>query len=170
MPYALSRLFTPHLTSRLKPMPWQVLDIMKKGQIMVESEPILNIPQVELKCKLKCLDKRIDKFETKLIEWKLLHVDDDEKPFLKVVSTVNADSDSEVEEVFDEHTTFMASTDLKHGSDSCYGTNSLWEQWKKTKRDDDYDAYDVNLYDNHDMFDNLRTICDEFDIMVIYSF
>ncbi|GJR78576.1 hypothetical protein Tco_0149361 [Tanacetum coccineum] len=99
-----------------------------------------------------------------MIEWKLLPVDDDEKPFLKVVSTLNADSDSEVEEVFDEHTTFMASTDLKHGSDSCYDTNSLWEQWKKTKRDDDYDAYDVNLYDNHDMFDNLRTICDEFEI------
>nr|GEV93590.1 hypothetical protein [Tanacetum cinerariifolium] len=59
---------------------------------------------------------------------KLLLVDDVGKPLLKVVSTVNADSDSEVEDVFDEHATFMASTSLKCGSDSGYGTNSLWEQ------------------------------------------
>ncbi|GKB33152.1 hypothetical protein Tco_0872553 [Tanacetum coccineum] len=54
--------------------------------------------------------ERIDKFERQLIESKLLLVDDDGKPLSNVVSTVNADSDSEVEEVFDEHTTFMAST------------------------------------------------------------
>ncbi|GJV52845.1 putative RNA-directed DNA polymerase, eukaryota, reverse transcriptase zinc-binding domain protein [Tanacetum coccineum] len=94
----------------------------------------------------------------------LLLVDVDGKPLPNVVSTANADSDSEVEEVYDEHATFMASTELKRGSDSDYGTNSLWEQWMKTKRDDDYDLYDDDLYDSHDMFDNLHAICDEFDI------
>ncbi|GJS49262.1 hypothetical protein Tco_0599383 [Tanacetum coccineum] len=79
--------------------------------------------------------EKIDKIEKQMIEEKLLLVDDDEKPLPKVVSTVNSDSDSEVEEV--EHATFMASTCLKRGIDSGYGTNSLWEQWKKTKRDDD---------------------------------
>ncbi|GJZ56039.1 reverse transcriptase domain-containing protein [Tanacetum coccineum] len=44
------------------------------------------------------LAKRIDKFERQLTEEKLLLVDDDEKPLPKVVSTVNADIDSEVEE------------------------------------------------------------------------
>ncbi|GJX98838.1 hypothetical protein Tco_0355857 [Tanacetum coccineum] len=86
---------------------------------------------------------------TWLIEGKLLLVDDDEKPLLKVLATVNIDSDSEVEEVFDEHATFMASTGLKRGSDSGYGTYSLCEQWKETKRDDDYDTYDDDLYASH---------------------
>nr|GEZ55581.1 hypothetical protein [Tanacetum cinerariifolium] len=97
---------------------------------------------------------------------KLLLVDDDEKPLPKVVSTVNADIDSEMEEVLDEHTTFMASTSLKRCSDTSYGTNSLWKQWKKTKRDDDYDPYDDDMYDSHDMSNNFQAICDEFDITV----
>ncbi|GJU44622.1 putative reverse transcriptase domain-containing protein [Tanacetum coccineum] len=100
--------------------------------------------------------ERIDKFERQLIEGKLLLVDNDEKPLPKVVSMVNSDSDSEVEEVFDEHATFMASTGLKRGSNSGYRINSLWEQWKETRRDDDYDPYDDDLYDSHDMSDNLR--------------
>ncbi|GJT10060.1 hypothetical protein Tco_0857102 [Tanacetum coccineum] len=70
--------------------------------------------------------KRIDKFERQLIEGKLLLVDDDWNPLPKIFSTVNADSDSEVEEVFDEYATSMASS-LKRGSDSGYGTNSLCE-------------------------------------------
>ncbi|GJV78293.1 putative ribonuclease H-like domain-containing protein [Tanacetum coccineum] len=110
--------------------------------------------------------EKIDKFERQLIEGKLFLVDDDGKPLPKVVSMVNVDSDSEVEEVFDEHTTFMASTGLKCGSDSGYGTNSLWEQWKKTKKDNDYEPYDDDMYDSHDMSDNLQIICDEFDITV----
>ncbi|GKD80695.1 putative reverse transcriptase domain-containing protein [Tanacetum coccineum] len=77
-------------------------------------------------------------------DWKP-HRYDDMKPLPKVVSMANVDSDSEVEEVFDEHATFLASTSLKRGSDSGYGTNSLWEQWKEMKRDDDYDLYDDDL-------------------------
>ncbi|GJU44623.1 hypothetical protein Tco_1201889, partial [Tanacetum coccineum] len=64
--------------------------------------------------------ERIDKFERQLIEGKLLLVDNNGKPLPKVVSMVNSDSNSEVEEVFDEHATFMASTGLKRGSISGY--------------------------------------------------
>nr|GEW07774.1 RNA-directed DNA polymerase, eukaryota [Tanacetum cinerariifolium] len=92
------------------------------------------------------------------------NLDDDLKPLSKVVFTVNADNVSDVEEVFDEHATFMTSTGLKRGNGSCYGTNSLWEKWKETKRDDDYDPYDDDLSDSHDMSDNLQAVCDEFDI------
>ncbi|GKB95383.1 zinc knuckle CX2CX4HX4C containing protein, partial [Tanacetum coccineum] len=56
---------------------------------------------------------------------KHLLVDDNRKPLPNVVFTVRADSATEVEEVFDEHTTFMASTVLKCGRESGYGTNSL---------------------------------------------
>nr|GEU29709.1 hypothetical protein [Tanacetum cinerariifolium] len=104
--------------------------------------------------------ERIDKIKRQMIEGKLLLVDDDEKPLPNVVSTINADSDSEVEEVFDEHATFMVSTGLKRSCEIGYGTNSLWEQWKETKHDDDSDPYDDDLYDGYDMSDNLQTICD----------
>ncbi|GKC59881.1 zinc knuckle CX2CX4HX4C containing protein, partial [Tanacetum coccineum] len=53
---------------------------------------------------------------------KLTHVDDDGKPLPKVVSTKNADRDSEVEDVVDDHEGFMASTCFKPSDDSGYAT------------------------------------------------
>ncbi|GKC11082.1 hypothetical protein Tco_1007864 [Tanacetum coccineum] len=79
----------------------------------------------------------------------------------------NVDSDSEVEDVVDDHAVFMASTGLKRGSDIGYGTNSLLEQWRTTKRDDDCDPYDDDLYESHDMSKNLQAICDDLDITVM---
>ncbi|GKB97255.1 hypothetical protein Tco_0983392 [Tanacetum coccineum] len=81
-------------------------------------------------------------------------------------STVNEDSDSEVENMVDEHSVFMASTSLKSGNHSGYGTNSLLKKWRSTKRDDDYDSYDDNLSKSHDMCENLSAICGDFDIKV----
>nr|GEV85652.1 hypothetical protein [Tanacetum cinerariifolium] len=74
--------------------------------------------------------ERSDKLERQIIDDKLTFVDDNEKPLPKVISTVNEDSDSEVEDVVDEHVFFMASTSLKSGSNSGYNTNSLLEQWR----------------------------------------
>nr|GFB70485.1 hypothetical protein [Tanacetum cinerariifolium] len=51
--------------------------------------------------------ERIDKFERHLNEGKLLLVDDNGKPLSNVFSTINADGDSEVEEVFDEYTQLL---------------------------------------------------------------
>nr|GEW11528.1 hypothetical protein [Tanacetum cinerariifolium] len=72
---------------------------------------------------------------------KLLLVDDDGQPINKVDYLANADSDNEVDEVFNETASFMASTSLKNGSGvrskstyeqsgsrSGYGTKSLLEQ------------------------------------------
>nr|GEV67233.1 hypothetical protein [Tanacetum cinerariifolium] len=77
--------------------------------------------------------EKINKLEKQIIEGKLTLVDDDGKPLPKVVSTENADSDSEVEDVVDDHVVFMASTGLKRGDDSEYCTNSLLEQLRTTK-------------------------------------
>ncbi|GKC84763.1 hypothetical protein Tco_1140480 [Tanacetum coccineum] len=85
---------------------------------------------------------------------------------LTVVSMANVYSGSEVEDVVNEHACFMTSTSLKRGNDSGYGTNSLLEQWRATKRDDDYDPYDDYLYESHDTLDNVQAICDELDITV----
>ncbi|GJR61814.1 hypothetical protein Tco_1503976, partial [Tanacetum coccineum] len=79
-------------------------------------------------------------------------------------STGNVDSDSEIEVVFDETANLMASTSFKGVSERGYGTKSLLEQWRETKRDDDYDPYDDDLYESHDMSDHLQAICDDLDI------
>ncbi|GJW66963.1 hypothetical protein Tco_0121387 [Tanacetum coccineum] len=110
--------------------------------------------------------ERFDKLEKQIIEGKLTLVEDDEKPLPKVVSTDNADSDSEVEDVVDDHAGFMALTCLKCDDDSEYGTNCLLVQWRSTKPDDDYDPYDDDLYDSDDMSENLQAICDDIDIPV----
>ncbi|GJS07512.1 putative reverse transcriptase domain-containing protein, partial [Tanacetum coccineum] len=99
--------------------------------------------------------KRIDKIERQIIDRKLTLVDDDGKPLPKVVPSKNMDSDSEVEDVVDDHPVCMASTCLKCGADSEYGTNSLLEQWKTKKRADDYDSYDDDLYESHNMSETL---------------
>ncbi|GKD15346.1 putative reverse transcriptase domain-containing protein [Tanacetum coccineum] len=72
--------------------------------------------------------ERIDKLERHILDGKLMFVDDDEKPIYKVDSTVNADSDSEVKEVYNKTIGFVASTSLKSGSESRYDTKSLLEQ------------------------------------------
>ncbi|GJT81277.1 hypothetical protein Tco_1055619 [Tanacetum coccineum] len=79
---------------------------------------------------------------------------------------VNEDNDSQVEAVFDETANLIASTSFTGGSDRGYDTNSLLEQWRKIKQDDDYDPYDEDLYESHDMSDHLQAICDDLDITV----
>ncbi|GJY89521.1 hypothetical protein Tco_0504717 [Tanacetum coccineum] len=81
--------------------------------------------------------EKIAKLERQILDGKLMCVDDDKKPLYKAGSTGIADSDSK-----------------------------LLKQWRKTKRDDDYDSYDDDLYESHDMSENLHAICDDFDIKV----
>ncbi|GJU74231.1 hypothetical protein Tco_1265636 [Tanacetum coccineum] len=104
--------------------------------------------------------------ERQIIDEKLTLVDDDGKPLPKVVSTAKVDSDSEVKDVVDDHAVFMAPRGLKRGADSGYDTNNLLEQWMTTKRDDDYDPYDDDFYESHNMSGNIHAICDDFDITV----
>ncbi|GJU37711.1 hypothetical protein Tco_1186065 [Tanacetum coccineum] len=134
--------------------------------------------------------ERINKLERQIIDGKLTHVDDDGNSLPKVVSMKNVDSDSEVEDVVNENAgkkspiphwgfPFLVGDEDGMGTvstipripglvaiSSGYGTNSLLEQWKVTKRDDDYDPYDDDLYESHDMFENLQGICDDFDMTV----
>ncbi|GKD22296.1 zinc finger, CCHC-type containing protein [Tanacetum coccineum] len=53
------------------------------------------------------------------------------------------------------------------GSDKGYGTNSFLEQWRDSYPDnDDYDPYDDDMYENHDLSEHLQFICDDLDITV----
>ncbi|GKB05266.1 hypothetical protein Tco_0833461 [Tanacetum coccineum] len=95
---------------------------------------------------------------------KLRFVDDDGNP---LVPTGIVDSDSEVEVVFDETANLRISRSGKEGRDKGYGTNSLLEQWKDSYLgSDDYDPYDDDMYENHDMSEHLQFICDDLDITV----
>ncbi|GJV09272.1 cytokinin dehydrogenase 3-like protein [Tanacetum coccineum] len=74
-------------------------------------------------------------------------------------------NDSEVELVFDETTNLRTLMSGKDGNDKGYGTNSLLKQWRDSYPDnDDYDVYDDDMYENHDLFKHLQSICDYLDI------
>nr|GEW41062.1 hypothetical protein [Tanacetum cinerariifolium] len=52
-------------------------------------------------------------------------------------------------------------------SDKGYGTNSLLEQWRESyPENDDYDPYDDNMYENHNLSEHLQSICDDLDITI----
>ncbi|GKC37548.1 hypothetical protein Tco_1049932, partial [Tanacetum coccineum] len=95
---------------------------------------------------------------------KLRLLDNDGNP---LVPTGIIESDSEVEVVFDETANLRISTSDKDGSDKGYGTNSLLEEWRDSYPDnDDYDPYDDDMYENHDLSEHLQSICDDLDITV----
>ncbi|GJW40842.1 nucleotide-diphospho-sugar transferase [Tanacetum coccineum] len=92
-----------------------------------------------------------------------MHIDNDGE----FASNTPIESDSEVEVVFDETANLRIPTSGNDRSDKGYGTNSLLEQWRDSYPDnDDYDPYDDDMYENHDLSENLRSICDDLDIMV----
>ncbi|GJU33237.1 putative reverse transcriptase domain-containing protein, partial [Tanacetum coccineum] len=93
-----------------------------------------------------------------ILDGKLVLGDDDEKPLDKVDYPVNLDSDDEVEPVDNETANFLASNGVG------YGLKSLWEQWRDTAVDDEYDPYDDDMYEGHEIPENVETICDNFDI------
>ncbi|GKE41491.1 cytokinin dehydrogenase 3-like protein [Tanacetum coccineum] len=107
---------------------------------------------------------KIDKIERQICEGKLRLLDNDGNP---LVPTGIVKSDSEVEVVFDKTANLRISTSDKDESDKGYGTNSLLEQWRDSYPDnDDYDSYDDDMYENHDLFEHLQSICDDLDITV----
>nr|GEW34266.1 hypothetical protein [Tanacetum cinerariifolium] len=93
---------------------------------------------------------------------KLRLLDNDGNP---LVPTGIVESDSEVEVVFYETANLRISTSGKDGSDKCYDTNSLLEQWRDYYLDnDDFDPYDDDMYENHDLSEHLQSICDDLAI------
>ncbi|GKB69288.1 beta-caryophyllene synthase [Tanacetum coccineum] len=109
---------------------------------------------------------KFDKIERQIREGKLRFVDDDGNSLVPT-GIVDSDSDSEVEVVFDETANLRLSKNGKDRSDKGYGTNSLLEQWRDLYPDnDDYDPYDDDMYKNHDMSENLQSICNDLDITV----
>ncbi|GKD47628.1 cytokinin dehydrogenase 3-like protein [Tanacetum coccineum] len=110
------------------------------------------------------IGEKIDKIERQICDGKLRLLDNDGNP---LVPTGILESDSEVKVVFDETANLRISTSGKDGGDKGYDTNSLLEQWRDSYPDnDDYDPYDEDMYENHDLSEHLQSICDDLDITV----
>nr|GEW09901.1 hypothetical protein [Tanacetum cinerariifolium] len=87
------------------------------------------------------IGEKVYKIERQICEGKLRLLDNDRNP---LVPTGIVESKSEVEVVFDETANLRIPT-----SDN-----------------DDYDPYDDDMYDNHDLSEHLQSICNDLDIMV----
>ncbi|GJT13091.1 hypothetical protein Tco_0860133 [Tanacetum coccineum] len=97
-------------------------DMQEKGQC--------SVPLVE----------KINVIEKQILEGKLVLMDDDGEPLEKVDYPANSDNGDEVEPVENETARFLVSKGVG------YGSKSLWEQWRKTTMDDEYDTYDDDMY------------------------
>nr|GEW62312.1 hypothetical protein [Tanacetum cinerariifolium]GEY66182.1 hypothetical protein [Tanacetum cinerariifolium] len=102
----------------------------KKKQAKLSSQEVSNSNPFDA---LNCVEDDDDDLAHTILDGKLTFVDDDGNPLYMNVPKGNEDSESEMKVVFDETANLMASMSLKGGSDSGYGTNSLFEQWRETK-------------------------------------
>nr|GEX27815.1 hypothetical protein [Tanacetum cinerariifolium] len=108
------------------------------------------------------IGEKIDKIERQICKGKLRLLDNDRN---SLVPTSIVESDCEVEVVFDKTANLRISMSDKDESDKGYGTNSLLEQLRDFYPDnDDYDPYDDDMYENHDLSEHLQSICDDLDI------
>ncbi|GKF79588.1 hypothetical protein Tco_0235156, partial [Tanacetum coccineum] len=78
------------------------------------------------------------------------------KRVIRLLRLGDQDSKDEIESVDNEMASYLASKPLRIG----YGTKSLLEQWRETYVNDDYDPYDDDMYEGHDIPNNIRSICD----------
>nr|GEW72806.1 copia protein [Tanacetum cinerariifolium] len=104
--------------------------------------------------------KKIDKIEKLIIDVKVSFVYDKGKSFKKIGYPGDHDSDTEVEPVDNEMTSYLASERVH------FSNNSLLEQWRDTHQnaDYDYDPYDDAMYEGQEIPDNIQSICDNLDI------
>ncbi|GJZ40424.1 hypothetical protein Tco_0586987 [Tanacetum coccineum] len=108
------------------------------------------------------LVEKINMFEIQMLDRECVLVDDDNEPQKKVNHSGDQDSKDETEFVNNEMTSYLAS---KPSRVRC-GTKSLLEQWRETYVNDDYDPYDDDMYEGHDIHDNIQSMCDNLDIKV----
>ncbi|GKC41995.1 hypothetical protein Tco_1059717 [Tanacetum coccineum] len=113
------------------------------------------------------ISAKIDKIERQISEGKFRLLDNDGNP---LVPTGIVESDSEVELVFPETANLRIPMSGKDKSDKGYATNRLLKQWRDSYPDnDDYDPYDDDMYENHDLSEHLQSICDDLEYHVTWQ-
>nr|GEZ46998.1 phospholipase-like protein [Tanacetum cinerariifolium] len=110
------------------------------------------------------IGEKINKIECQIGEGKVRLLDNDENPLLP---TDIVESDSEAEVLYDETANLMIPISGSDRSDKGYGINSLLEQWRDSyPENDEYDPYDDDMYENHDLSEQLQSMCDDLDITI----
>nr|GEY35965.1 hypothetical protein [Tanacetum cinerariifolium] len=102
----------------------------KKKQVGLSRQDVSNSSSFDALDMVKNDDDlvRINDLERQMLDEKIVLVDDDGKQLKKVDDPVNADCNSEVDEVFNEIVGFMASTSFEvNKNDSNVGNKSLYE-------------------------------------------
>ncbi|GKB02342.1 hypothetical protein Tco_0830431 [Tanacetum coccineum] len=92
----------------------------------------------------------------------MMDKDDDGKHLKKVDYSGDQDSEDEIKSVDNEMASYLASKPSGVG----YDTKSLLEQWRETYVNDDYDPYDDDMYEGHNIPKYIQSVCDNLDIMV----
>nr|GEU61454.1 hypothetical protein [Tanacetum cinerariifolium] len=108
------------------------IDLFPKSLMLLSGSTFMNIDNDEEFASNTHIGEKIDKIERQIDEGKLRLLDNDENP--------------------------LVPTD---GSNKGYGTNSLLEQWRDSYPDNnDYDPYDDDMYENHDLSEHLQFTCE----------
>ncbi|GJX70367.1 retrotransposon protein, putative, ty1-copia subclass [Tanacetum coccineum] len=102
------------------------------------------------------------KFEDLLIDGQALLVDEAGNPLKNVEYPGDYDSEDEVASVDNDMARSMASEMVG------FGTQSLLEQWRDSYGNSDYDEdpHDDDMYEGHDLPQEIQAICDNLDIRV----
>nr|GEV91036.1 hypothetical protein [Tanacetum cinerariifolium] len=139
-------------------------DVELKDTLVVVSSPDGSSPRHLVIQIRPPLATRINGLERQMLDGKLVLVDDDGKPLKPHFDPVNADSDSEVDMVFSETTSFMASMSSKVNksskSGSGTGNKSLYKTWKETCKE----PYDDDDFDDCCLIDAQIKFANTFDI------
>ncbi|GJZ94981.1 cytokinin dehydrogenase 3-like protein [Tanacetum coccineum] len=126
--------------------PFDVLNSVVNDVEFVTNEGTTNLVNNGATSSGSSFSEKIDKIERQICKGKLRLLDNDRNP---LVPLGIMESDSEVEVVFNETANLRIST-----SGDSYPDN------------DDYDPYDDDMYENHDLSKHLQSICDDLDITV----
>nr|GEW11582.1 hypothetical protein [Tanacetum cinerariifolium] len=79
-----------------------------------------------------------------------------ERVRVRIPLRVNMDSESDMEEMYDENAHFRESKGTKEGSG--FRNKSLYEVWKETMDDDEDDPYDDDEYNTHGLSQKARSV------------
>ncbi|GKC39155.1 hypothetical protein Tco_1051539 [Tanacetum coccineum] len=103
---------------------------------------------------------KIGKFKDLLISGQDILVDEAGNPLKKVECPGDYDSKDEVASVDNDMARSMASERV------CFGTQRLLKQWRDSYGNGDYDEdpYNDDMYEGHDLPQEIQAICDNLDI------
>ncbi|GKG17934.1 hypothetical protein Tco_0372232, partial [Tanacetum coccineum] len=97
-----------------------------------------------------------------VIDGQAILVDEADNPLMKVECPGDYDSEDGVASVDNDMTRSLASERVD------FGTQSLLEQWRDSYGNGDYeeDPYADDMYEGHDLPQEIQAICDNLDIRV----